>query len=205
MLQKKELVLASQSPQRLQILKNIGIIPNHIVNPNCDETPLKKERPYEFVKRISKEKATSVKGYEHCFIIAADTIIVKGLTIIGKPKNIEDAKNIMQKLSGGRHKVLTSFSLIIPKSDKSEKRIITKAVKTSILVKKLQPQEIDNYLATNQWENRSGGYAIQGYFELFIKQINGSLSNVIGLPSQEVYNSLIGEGYKPKLLNPDKI
>lgn len=195
MLQNKQLVLASSSPQRLQILKNIGIVPNYIVNPDIDETPKKNERPYEFVKRMSLTKAMSVKGFETCFILAADTVIVKGLQIIGKPSGSTDALNIMKKLSGAQHKVLTSFTLKVPQLKNTPAKIITKVVKTSVSVKRLSESELMEYVSSNQWQGYAGGYSIQGCFEVFIKSINGSVTNVIGLPSQAVYSCLLGNGY----------
>lgn len=195
MLQNKQLVLASSSPQRLQILKNIGIIPNYVVNPDIDETPKKNERPYEFVKRIAKAKAMAVKGFDNCFILAADTVIVKGLQIIGKPINSADAFHIIKKLSGAQHKVLTGFTLKIPQHKNAQAKIITKVIKTDVKVKRLSETDVQNYIDSNKWQGYAGGYSIQGCFEVFIKSINGSLTNVIGLPSQAVYHSLVGNGY----------
>ncbi|UQY80462.1 Maf-like protein YhdE [Candidatus Hepatincola sp. Av] len=195
MLQNKQLVLASSSPQRLQILKNIGIIPNYVVNPDIDETPKKNERPYEFVKRIALAKAMAVKGFDTCFVLAADTVIVKGLQIIGKPKNSADALHIIKKLSGAQHKVLTGFTLKIPQYKNTQAKIITKVIKTDVKVKRLSETDLQNYIDSNKWQGYAGGYSIQGCFEVFIKSINGSLTNVIGLPSQAVYHSLVGNGY----------
>lgn len=195
MLQNKQLVLASSSPQRLEILKKIGIVPNYIVAPDIDETPKRNERPYEFVKRIALAKALAVKGFDNCFILAADTVIVKGLQIIGKPKDSADALNIIKKLSGAQHKVLTGFTLKIPQNNNIQEKIITKVVKTSVSVKRLSESELTNYINSNKWQGYSGGYSIQDCFEVFIKSISGSLTNVIGLPSQAVYHSLMGAGY----------
>ncbi len=191
MINKQKLVLASSSPRRLELLGKIGIIPNEVIPADIDETPKKNEKPYEYVKRVSLEKALVVKKqHEGSFIISADTAVIKGATILGKPSDVNQARDFLNLLSGGKHSVLTSFSIISPNN-----QIVTKVIKTIITLKRLSIDEINWYLKSQEWEEKSGGYAIQGKFELFVKQINGSVSNVVGLPIFNVYNTLTGMGY----------
>lgn len=193
-----KLILASSSLQRLSLLRKIGIEPFKIINPCINEEPLSKEKPLSYIKRIISEKTeASLKDIDldyNGFILTADTIVVKGSRIIVKPKNIEDARSILNLISGSRHSVLTSFCITHIKD-----RLIyynTKVVKTSVLVKNMSDAEKNWYLSFDQWKNKSGGYTIQGIFELFVKQINGSISNIMGLPTMQVYNSLVGMGYQ---------
>lgn len=188
----QSLILASSSPRRLDLLSKIGIIPNLVIPADIDETPKKNEKPYEYVKRVSLEKALSIKEkHPNSFIVSADTSVIKGATILGKPENINKAKDFLNLLSGGKHNVLTAFTIISPFG-----KSITKVVKTSVTIKRLSVDEINWYLNSKEWEGKSGGYAIQGKFELFVKQINGSVANVVGLPIFNFYNTLTGLGYK---------
>ncbi|MDR0484199.1 MAG: Maf family protein [Alphaproteobacteria bacterium] len=189
----QHLVLASSSPRRLELLNKINIFPDVVYPADIDETPKKKEEPYAYVKRISQEKALSAKEkYEDSYIIAADTSVIRGTQILGKPQDKAQAESFLKLLSGGKHKVLTAFSVSAP----NNKKIITKVVKTAITLKRLSLDEMTWYLNSNEWQGKSGGYGIQGKFEVFVKQINGSVSNVVGLPIFNVYNTLTGLGYK---------
>jgi septum formation protein len=188
----QHLILASSSPRRLELLKKINIIPDLVVAADINETPLQKEKPYEYVKRVAQEKAAAVQEkYKDSYIIAADTSVICGTAILGKPENRKQAESFLKLLSGRKHNVLTAFSVVLPSS-----KIITRVVKTTITLKRLSPLEISWYLDNNEWQGKSGGYGIQGKFEVFVKQINGSVSNVVGLPLFNVYNTLAGAGYK---------
>ncbi|MDR2007513.1 MAG: Maf family protein [Alphaproteobacteria bacterium] len=188
----QHLVLASSSPRRLELLQKIGIVPDVVMAADIDETPLKGEKPYEYVKRVAQEKAAVVqKNYQDSYIISADTSVVRGATILGKPIDRAQAESFLKLLSGRKHNVLTAFSVAAP-----NRKIITKVAKTAITLKRLSQQEINWYLDSNEWQGKSGGYGIQGPFEVFVKQINGSVSNVVGLPLFNVYNTLLGLGYK---------
>lgn len=188
----QNLILASSSPRRQELLAKIGIVPNQIIPADIDEAPKKGEKPYGYVKRISLEKAKSVsKNNDNSFIISADTAVIKGATILGKPKDVEEAKLFLNMLSGGKHSVLTGFTIISPTGQS-----VTKVIKTLVTVKRLSLEETQWYLDSGEWEGKSGGYAIQGCFEVFVKQISGSVSNVVGLPVFNVYNTLTGMGYK---------
>jgi len=188
----QHLILASSSPRRLELLKKINIIPDLVIAADINETPLKAEKPYEYVKRVAKEKAGVIQEkYKDSYIIAADTSVVRGKTILGKPADRAQAESFLKLLSSRKHNVLTAFSIALPQS-----KIITHVVKTTITLKRLSASEINWYLDSNEWQGKSGGYGIQGKFEVFVKQINGSVSNVVGLPLFNVYNTLVGAGYK---------
>ena len=192
MITNQNLILASSSPRRLKLLDKIGIVPNKVIPADIDETPKKAEKPYEYVKRVSLEKAMFVaKENAGSYIISADTAVIKGRTILGKPKDRSQAESFLNILSGGKHNVLTGFTVISPTG-----QAVTKVIKTVITLKRLSREEINWYLESGEWEGKSGGYAIQGKFEMFVKQINGSISNVVGLPLFNVYNTLTGMGYK---------
>lgn len=186
------LILASSSPRRLELLEKIGITPSSVIPADIDETPNKKEKPFEYVKRMSLEKALSVAVVNaDSYIISADTVVIKGATILGKPADRKQAEAFLNLLSGGKHNVLTSFTVISPQG-----KSVTKVIKTVVTLKRFSIEEIHWYLDSGEWQGKSGGYAIQGRFEMFVKQINGSVSNVVGLPLFNVYNTLTGMGYK---------
>lgn len=186
-----KLVLASASIARADLLKQIHITPHIIVKTNIDETIQKKEKPFALCKRLSLTKVLMVKNnYQDSFILGADTVVVRGNKIIGKPKDKDEARYFMEILSGHKHKVITGVTLYSPQD-----KIITKVATTTVAFKNLSKEEINTFLNTNEWENKAGGYGAQGYAEVFIKQIIGSYSNIVGLPLSVVYNMLKGLGY----------
>ncbi len=191
-MKKKQLILASSSPQRLILLKTIGVIPDQIVPANIDEIPEKNEKPRDFVLRMSKEKALDVsKNFPNSFILSGDTIVACGRRIIGKPSDRDNAKQILNLLSGRRHQVLSAITLIKP--DKNE---VSKIVITRVKFSRLNQNALNAYLDTNEWKGKAGGYAIQGSASSFIPWINGSYSSVMGFPMNEVNNLLNSSGWK---------
>tara|TARA_B100000029_G_scaffold360475_1_gene353418 strand:+ start:151 stop:738 length:588 start_codon:yes stop_codon:yes gene_type:complete len=189
---KKQLILASSSPQRLILLKTIGVIPDQIVPAKIDEIPEKNEKPRDFVLRMSKEKALDVsKNFPNSFILSGDTIVACGRRIIGKPSDRDNAKQILNLLSGRRHQVLSAITLIKP--DKNE---VSKIVITRVKFSRLNQNALNAYLDTNEWKSKAGGYAIQGSASSFIPWINGSYSSVMGFPMNEVNNLLNSSGWK---------
>ena len=191
-MKKKQLILASSSPQRLILLKTIGVIPDKIVPANIDEIPEKNEKPRDFVLRMSKEKALDVsKNFPNSFILSGDTIVACGRRIIGKPSDRDNAKQILNLLSGRRHQVLSAITLIKP--DKNE---VSKIVITRVKFSRLNQNALNAYLDTNEWKGKAGGYAIQGSASSFIPWINGSYSSVMGFPMNEVNNLLNSSGWK---------
>jgi len=185
------IVLGSSSPQRLSLLKKINIEPTLIVSPNVDESVLKKEKPLEYVKRIAKTKALAVQQFHpNTFIISADTSVIVGANILGKPRDAIEALKFLDMLSGRSHRVITAYCVI-----SNEGRVVVKYDTTRVKIKSLSVLEKEFYLQSNEWQNKSGGYAIQGIFEIFVEQIVGSVSNVIGLPINKLYNTLNSLGY----------
>ena len=187
-----KLILASSSPQRLSLLKTIGIKPDKVVPANIKEIPDKKEKPKDFVIRMSKEKAFDVaKENSNSFILSGDTIVAAGRRIIGKPSDRNEAKEILSLLSGRRHRVLSAFTLIKP-----DLKEITKLVTSKVKFSRLSENDLNEYLDTEEWRGKAGGYAIQSKASSFVPWISGSYTGVMGFPINEVKNVLISSGWK---------
>ncbi|RST62759.1 Maf family protein [Candidatus Aquarickettsia rohweri] len=184
-------ILASSSPRRISLLNNIGYNPDKIISADIDETPNKKELPKEYAKRMAFEKASKIhKQFSESLILGADTVVSRGRLILTKPKDKDDAHRIFKLLSGRRHSVFTGICII------KENKIITKVVETKLKFKLLTNKEIQNLIDSNEWQDKSGGYALQGFASAYISWINGHPSNVIGLPVHETYKILNGLGLK---------
>ena len=180
-----KLILASKSPRRLQLLNSTNIIPDIVDPPNINESIIQEEKPKIYLKRISLEKAKSIqKKYENDIILAADTIVSTNKTIFLKKKEEKDAKKTLKYLSGRNHSVITGVCVLF----KDRKKV--KIIETKIKFKKLHNNEIDQYIKTSQWVDKAGSYAIQGFAERFVIKINGSYSNIVGLPLYETVNLL---------------
>ena len=186
---KHSFVLASASPRRIELLKNIKIFPKITYPSEINEDIISKENPRKYCIRIAKNKALkALEKYPEEFILSADTIVFCSNKIFLKPKDKEEAKKFLAFFSGRKHNVLTCVCL-------AKKNLIkVKNVFTKVTFKRLNAQEIEEYLSTNEWNDKAGAYAIQGYAEKFIKRINGSYSNVVGLPLFETYNLLNSQG-----------
>ncbi|MFW9828813.1 MAG: Maf family protein [Candidatus Thorarchaeota archaeon] len=188
----KRIILASKSIDRREILKRAGLLFETFIT-NIDEEKFKKEFPKgnEFVKELAKAKAISAKekmlgkGFNG-LIIAADTIVELDGEIIGKAKNEEVAFNILKKLTGRTHELITGIAITEIKSSK----IIFDSESTFVEFLELSDNEIIGYIKTNEWKGRAGAYSIMGRASLFIKKIIGSPSNVIGLPMHKLYEIL---------------
>jgi septum formation protein len=176
-----ELILASASPRRLALLAQIGIAPTAVLPADIDETPLKGELPDAYVQRIARQKAVTVATQKpEALVLAADTVVACGRRILPKAEDERTARKCLELLSGRRHRVITAVALA--QGDKMRE----KSVMTVVRFKRLSTQEIDAYIASNEWHGKAGGYAIQGLAAAFIPSINGSYSNVVGLPLAEV-------------------
>ena len=180
-----QLFLASASPRRLELLKQAGIVPDRVVPAAIDETPLPREIPTVYAKRIAASKAAKVAA-EHpdATILAADTVVALGRRILPKTETIEEARICLELLSGRRHTVLTAVSIISPRGKKN------KLVTSIVRFKRLSREEIAAYLASNEWHGKAGGYAIQGQAATLIPFISGSYSNIVGLPLHETVSML---------------
>jgi len=186
------LYLASTSPRRKELLQQIGL-EFEILKINIDETPIENESPEDYVSRLSAAKAQA--GFMQChssndLVIAADTTVVFQQQIIGKPETEQQALEIWQKLSGQVHQVLTGVTIASPQQQK------TIVVKTDVYFRQLTQEEMLNYWQTGEPKDKAGGYGIQGKGPVFVEKINGSYSNVVGLPLTETVLILREFGYE---------
>ncbi len=187
------LVLASESPRRLALLAQAGIAPDAVQPASIDETPLKAEQPRLYALRLAQEKARAAgenwRG-ESALILAADTVVACGRRILPKAENEKDVSDCLSLLSGRRHQVLTAVA--VRKPDGSVKTAVSL---TRVAFKSLTVQEIRAYVQCGEGLGKAGGYAIQGRAEAFVRQINGSYSNVVGLPLLVTVGLLSGCGF----------
>lgn len=189
------LILASESPSRLQLMTTCHLAPEHIIPSHIDETPLKRELPKQLAKRLSESKAACVsKSVANGYIVAADSIVVVGRTVLPKAVDDELVRQSLTQLSGRRHRVYTSIT-VLKKENGTVVASNTQLVCTMIKFKRLTEAEIDTYVASKEGLNKAGGYAIQGLAQIFARFIGGSVANIIGLPTAELYNMLQGLGY----------
>lgn len=185
-----KLVLASASPRRRDLLAQINIVPDVISPADIDEQPLANEAPRVHAERLAAEKAAAIAAlYPGDFVLAADTVVACGRRILPKAENEETAKSCLTLLSGRAHRVYTGLSLAY------SGRQVTKSVLTRVQMARLRDQDLNAYLKGGEWDGKAGGYAIQGAASSFIKAINGSYSNVVGLPLFETANLLKGMGF----------
>ncbi|RJQ25384.1 septum formation inhibitor Maf [Candidatus Parcubacteria bacterium] len=182
----RRIILASKSPRRESLLKQIGL--KFEIDPSkCKEQINPKLKPHELVKSLSLQKAKEVaKRHKNAIIIASDTLNFLGNKILGKPKNAKDAKTILKKESGKAHTVITGFTII----DTSNQKTYTGSTKTKVYFKRLSEKEIDSYIATEEPLDKAGGYGIQSLGSIFIKKIEGDYYNVVGLPIFDLTQAL---------------
>ena len=174
----RKIILASKSPRRRSILNQVGLKFKIDVS-QIDERKIYHKSPTQLVKAISKAKANVVsKRHKNAIIIGADTIVVFNKEIIGKPSSRQNAKDILKKLSGEKHTVITGFTIL----DTSTKKEITKAVKSLVKFKKMSQEEINEYVKTGEPMDKAGGYGIQDKGAVFIEYVVGDYFNVVGLP-----------------------
>lgn len=191
----KELILASASPRRLQLLQQVGMSPAQVMPAEVDETPKKEELPKDYALRVAREKAETVAGqHPAAVVLAADTVVSCGRRILPKAETEAQARECLHLLSGRRHRVMTAVVVRIQDSGFMGEKLVETAVK----FKRLTEREIGHYLASGEWRGKAGGYAIQGRAEALIPWINGSFSNVVGLPLYETRHLLQSAGLWPK-------
>lgn len=184
-----KLVLGSASLRRLELLAQIGVVPTDIRPADIDETPLKAELPLVYARRLATNKVRAITHAKDEIVLCADTVVAVGRRILGKPKNAVQAIEFLNLLSGRRHRVITAIAM------KSDGRILEKQVTTAVKFKHLSDTELSAYIRSGEWRGKAGGYAIQGIAAVFIPWINGSYSNVVGLPLAETANLLTGANY----------
>jgi septum formation protein len=189
------IILASQSPNRLALLKRIKIFPDQILPADIDESEKKKELPGQLVTRLAHEKATKISDtFDEALIIAADTVVAIGRMILPKALTADEVRECLKALSHRRHRVYTGVC-IIKKSD-GQLYIRQKLVQTIVKFKKLTTKDIDFYSNLGEGLNKAGGYSILEIAESFVTFISGSYSNVVGLPLSETANMLNSLGVK---------
>ena len=201
MASRPDLILASASPRRLALLNQIGIEPEHLVPAHVDETPEKGELPRKLAMRLADLKALTAQhkarsaGFGNgALVLAADSVVAVGRRILPKAETMEEAAQCLAMLSGRAHRVYTGLTVLTPSGAKRQR-----LVETRIRFKRLSTREMEAYLASAEWRDKAGGYAIQGRGAIFIRHIvvklSGSYSGVVGLPLMETASLLAGEGY----------
>jgi septum formation protein len=186
------LVLASASPRRVELLRQIGIVPDDIEPADIDETPLRGELPPGHVLRLAEAKARAVMPrHPGAFILAADTVVACGRRILPKAEDAATARGCLSLLSGRRHRVYGGLALVTPTGDIALRRVMSQ-----VAFKRLSEAEIRAYIDSGEWQGKAGGYAIQGKAAALIPFVSGSYSNVVGLPLHETAQLLAGRGYR---------
>ena len=197
MIGRPKLVLASGSPRRLSLINQAGVEPDSLEPAEIDETPERGELPRTLAVRLAREKALKAQerirvreDLKGAFILAADTVVAVGRRIMPKPELLEEAASCLRLLSGRTHRVYSGICLVTPNDS-----VKTRLVETRVRFKRLSDQDIESYLASGEWRNKAGGYAIQGLAGSFVVKLVGSYTNVVGLPLYESIALLAGEGY----------
>ena len=186
-----DFILASASPRRLQLLAQVGIKPDKIIPADIDETSLKAELPQHYALRIAQEKASVIsQQYPDIIVLAADTVVATGRRILPKAEDEKTARKWLELLSGKRHRVYTAVCITRGNTSKHFVEM------TQVRFNRLSKKDIDNYIQSGEWQGKAGGYAIQGLAECFIPWINGSYSNVVGLPVEKTCTMLARFGVK---------
>lgn len=186
------LILGSASPRRRELLAQLGITPEAIIPADIDEAPAKDEAPRAYAMRMAVEKLAVVTAARpDAYCLAADTVVALGRRILGKPNDADEAKKFLTLLSGRRHHVMTSIAVSVPNDPAPKTRLSISTVKFN----RLSDEMIADYLASDDWQGKAGGYGIQGYAARYIAWMQGSYTGVVGLPLFETSQLLTGVGY----------
>ena len=189
------IILASSSPRRQEILKLLNI-PFKVIIPNCDEEipddiELEKVPEYLATRKVNAVTHSLPPDIEYPWILGADTMVISGKKVYGKPKDHEEAFNFIKELQGKTHKVITGLALFC-----SELHYVNnRSAITEVTFNKMSDDEINWYISTDEWHGAAGGYRIQGLASCFISKIKGTNSNVVGLPIFELYDMLKEQNY----------
>ncbi|MET4733206.1 septum formation protein [Thalassospira sp. MBR-102] len=187
-----KLILASASPRRLELLAQIGIVPDQVIPADIDETPHDDESPRRLALRLAEEKARAIAaGHAGCFVLAADTVVACGRRALGKATDTNEARKFLSLLSGRRHRVYGGLCVVAPDGTTR-----ARVIETQVIFRRLGDDDLARYLAYDEWQGKAGAYAIQGYAATFVKSITGSYSNVVGLSLCEADGMLRGLGFK---------
>lgn len=185
-------MLASASPRRLELLRQIGIEPDAVDPADIDETPLKDETPRRLSLRLATEKARAVAPrHADAFVLGSDTLVAVGIRILNKPEDEAEARRMLGLLSGRPHKVITGVAVIAP-----DGRLASRLVETRVRFKRLTDAEIDGFITGGDWRDAAGGYKIHQRAGGFVTDISGSYSAVVGLPLYETRMLLEGLGWR---------
>lgn len=186
------LVLASASPRRVDLLRQVGIEPGPIDPADIDETPGPRELPRPYALRMARAKLAAVAGrHPGAIVVAADSVVACGRRILPKAEREDEARRCLDLLSGRRHRVLGGVAVAAP-----DGHVRTRLVETVVTFKRLTADEVAAYLASGEWRGKAGGYAIQGRAARFVTFLSGSYSNVVGLPLHETTALLSAAGWR---------
>jgi septum formation protein len=186
-----KLILASASPRRLELLRQIGIEPSVVAPADIDETPRLRELPAPYALRLACEKGAAVAPrFPGDAILSADTVVAVGRRILGKPRDAGEEEKFLSLLSGRRHRVIGGVAVV-----DSHGKIHTRTVTSIVRFRRLSALDIESYVNGNEWQGKAGGYAIQGRAAPFISFISGSYSNIVGLPLYEAAALLTRAGF----------
>ena len=183
------LILGSGSPRRLELLAQLGVVPDAVLPPDINEDPQKGELPRPYCIRLAQEKVLAVQAADDDIVICADTTVALGRRILGKPRDAAEAAEFLLKLGGRRHQVITAVAV------RRGAKVWQKDSVSAVKFKRLSDAELNGYLASNDWRGKAGGYGIQGAAGAFIPWISGSYTGIMGLPVAETAALLTAAGY----------
>lgn len=188
-----DLTLASASPRRRELLERLGLR-LRVAPADIDETPRPGEPAAEYVRRMALDKlaaARATTSADETAVLAADTIVVLQGAILGKPRDEDDARAMLRRLAGHRHEVMTAYRMALGA------REVERTVTTGVAFRLIDPPELEAYIGSREWSGKAGAYAVQGVAAVFVTELRGSLTNVVGLPLAEVLADLRALGALP--------
>lgn len=193
---KRKLILASGSPRRVELLRQVGVEADRLMPMDLDESPQKNEQPRSLARRLATDKAKAALNtiadetdWKGSYILAADTVVAVGRRVLPKTEYSDEALSALNLLSGRSHWVFTGICLITP-----DRKVRSKVVESKVRFKRLSELELAAYIESGEWRGKAGAYAIQGFAGSFVQKLTGSYSNVVGLPLYETVQLLTGEG-----------
>ena len=185
------LALASASPRRLDLLRQVGLTPDQVAPADIDETPLRDERPRQLALRLAVQKGEAARaGLPGSYVLSADTVVAVGRRILPKAETEADVRACLKLLSGRKHDVLTGVAVFAP-----DGRQASRLVEARVDFKRLSHAETEGYVASGEWRGKAGGYGIQGLAGAFVIEVSGSYPAIVGLPLYETVAMLDGLGY----------
>lgn len=188
------LVLASASPRRLDLLRQVGVEPDRVVATDIDEGLLKGETPRLHAVRLAREKAAAgAAAAPGAYVVAADTVVAVGRRVLPKAETQGQARECLKLLSGRAHRVLTAVAVVAP-----DGRCSSRLVETRVRFKRFSAAETEAYLESDEWRGKAGGYGVQGRAGAFVLELQGSYPAVVGLPLYETLSLLEGLGWRPR-------